>query len=84
MEKRGKNIKALENLPILSPGLGLYFDAYKELSYDRPVGMSMGPIPWSSIIKWCQLHSIHDINDINTCIRYIRELEKVDRELSDT
>jgi hypothetical protein len=38
--------------------------------------MTVGPIPWSSIIKWCQLNDIHDINEIDTFVRYIRALER--------
>lgn len=83
MSASGKRVKALENRPILLPGLDFYMTAYNELSYDMPVGMSVGSIPWSSIIKWCQLHDIHDINDIGTCIRYIRALEKVDNEIAE-
>jgi len=79
----GKRVKALENRPILLPGLDVYFNAYRDLSYDRPIGMDVGPIPWSSIVKWCQYNNIHDINDIDTCIRYIRKLEQVDHELKD-
>jgi hypothetical protein len=83
MVKAGKTVKALENRPILQPGLDVYFTAYNDLSYDRPTGMSVGSIPWSSIIKWCELHSIYDINDIATCIRYIRKLEQKDNEITE-
>lgn len=79
----GATVKTLENRPLLLPGLDLYFAAYNDLSYDRPFGMSVGPIPWSSIIKWCQLHGLCDINDIGTCIRYIRKLEKTDNDITE-
>ena len=76
-------VKALENRPVLLPGLELYFQAYNELSFDRPVGMSVGFIPWSSIVKWCEINGVYDIDDVSTCIRYIRALEKIDLELSE-
>lgn len=81
--EKGVDVKALNDRPILAPGLDVYIAAYRELSFDRPVGFSVGFIPWSSIIKWCQLHDIHDIIDIDTFIRYIRKMEQVDRELNE-
>lgn len=80
----GKVPKALENRPLLLSGLDLYFEAYNELSYDRPAGFDgvAGPIPWSSIIKWCELRGISDINDIGTCIRYIRAMEQKEYEIN--
>lgn len=30
----------------------LYWDAFHELSSERQVGMSLGPIPFSSILNW--------------------------------
>lgn len=83
MAESGVSVKALENRPVLAIGLDVYLNAYQELCYDRPVGLSVGPIPWSSIIKWCQLHELHDINDIDTFIRYIRKLEQVDQEIAE-
>jgi hypothetical protein len=79
----GKNVKALESRPILQPGLDLYFYGYQDLLYDRPIGMDVGLIPWSSIIKWCKLNAIYDINDIGTAIKYIRGMEAADREIND-
>lgn len=82
--ERGVDVQALKNRPILAPGLDVYITAYRELSFDRPVGFGgCGFIPWSSIIKWCQLNDIHDINDIDTFIRYIRKMEQVDHEINE-
>ena len=66
---------ALDNRPELLPGLDFYFTAYRELSYDRPVGMALGPIPWSSIIKWGELHGITDLDDLDVLIHHIRAME---------
>lgn len=71
-------VKALENRPILLPGLDVYLTAYQDLLYDRSLGMTVGPIPWSSLISWCHLHGLNDINDIETFKRYIRALEAAD------
>lgn len=83
MAESGVNVKALETRPVLAPGLDVYINAYQELGYDRPMGLSLGPIPWSSIIKWCEVHEINDINDIDTLIRYLRKLEQVDAEIAE-
>jgi hypothetical protein len=79
--EKGLVVKALENRPIILPGLDFYFSAYVDLCCDRPAGMGLSPIPWSSIINWCKLHGIHDIDDISTVIRYIRKLEFTDNEI---
>lgn len=73
-------MKALNNQPELLIGLDFYFNAYQELLYDRPVGMSVGVIPWSSIIKWCKINGIYDINEIDSFTRYMRAMEQVDHE----
>jgi hypothetical protein len=83
MADAGETVKALEARPILQLGLDVYFQAYNDLSFDRPTGFSVGYIPWSSITKWCELHGIYDIDDIATCIRYIRALEKFDNDLAE-
>lgn len=83
MAAGGRHVKALENRPVLLPGLDVYFAAYAELSYDRPVGLSVGPIPWSSIINWCQLHKIYDIDDIDVFVRHIRAMEAADAKIAD-
>jgi len=81
LSETGVKVTALENRPVLLPGLDVYLNAYQELCYDRPVGFAVGSIPWSSIIKWCEFHELHDINDVNTFVRYIRKLEQVDNDI---
>lgn len=83
MAAAGKEVKALENRPVLQPGLDVYIAAFTDLYADRQFGMAVGPIPWSSIIKWCHVHGIYDINDIDVFIRHIRALEKVDSDIAD-
>ncbi len=48
----------LDSMPELEPGLVFYWYAFWELSTDRQIGMSEGPIPWSSMHRWCQYHEI--------------------------
>ena len=63
--------------------MDFYFNAYNQLQYDRPVGMSVGAIPWTSIITWCKLHGICGINEIETVLRYIRAMEKADYDFNE-
>ena len=47
--------------PELFPGLKLYYDAFWELCSDRPMGMSgYGPIPYSSIRRYCVEWDMND------------------------
>ena len=44
--------KAIANAPTLWLGLALYYDGFWEVSSDR---VGMGPIPWSSVLRYAQL-----------------------------
>ena len=44
----------VQNAPVLLPGLELFYAAFCELSTDRSIGMGEGPIPWSSIRRYCE------------------------------
>lgn len=50
-----------ENRPELFVGLELYFDAFYELASDRQIGMALGPIPWSSMMLFCQVHALDSL-----------------------
>lgn len=84
VSERGKRVKAIEDAPDLLPGLEFYITAYLQLCYDRPIGMTAGPIPWSSVIKYCHLHGIYDIDEIETFLRYIRALETAENRYHET
>lgn len=68
---KGEPTPAIEDRPTLLPGLDFYFTAYRELRYDRPIGMTLGPIPWSSVVRWGELHGldVDEIGDLEHCIR---------------
>lgn len=73
--RNGTPVECIINRPIPLDGLNFYIQGYKDLKADRSIGMSVGKIPWSSIIKWCEIHDIHDINDKDSVIRYFRAME---------
>ena len=66
--------------PKMMAGLEIYFKAYQDLLTERAVGMSIGLIPWYSIVRWCKHYSITKINDIENVIRYVRALETAANE----
>lgn len=44
----------IQDKPSLGPGLEFYLSAWQELSYDRPVGFGLGPIPSASLRAYTQ------------------------------
>lgn len=44
---------AIANAPQLFDGLELYYLAFIDLSTDRGIGFGEGPIPWTSIDRYC-------------------------------
>ena len=46
----------IANAPALLPGLETYYEAFVELSTDRPIGMGIGPIPWTAIDLYAWRH----------------------------
>lgn len=83
LQENGTRVKALESRPLLMSGLQFYMDAYGELQADRPIGFSVGLIPWTSCVNWCKINGICDINEIDTFIKYIRALEKIDNDFAE-
>jgi hypothetical protein len=35
----------------------------------------LGPIPFTSIIKWCKLNGINDVDDIDLAYRHFKAME---------
>lgn len=44
--------------PELDPGESILHRAYHELSTCRPIGMSLGPIPWLAMLEWASYHEL--------------------------
>lgn len=49
---------AIANAPALALGLELFYSAFMDLTTDRAIGYGEGPIPWSSVDRYCQRHAI--------------------------
>jgi len=74
-ERDGLPVPALEKRPALMIGLDFYLRAYHELSYDRPIGMTLGPIPWSSVDRYAAKYGIVDLDDFSVFESHIRAME---------
>ena len=48
------------NSPKVLPELQLYLEMFYELSYDRPVGMEVGPIPRSLILEYTAFYEFSE------------------------
>lgn len=63
----------LENWPELPNELRIYRSAFKDLSSDRPQGMSgIQPIPWSAIDRWAARHAMGDPDDFERLVALVR------------
>lgn len=51
---------AILNAPALELGLELYYAGFMDLTTDRSIGYGEGPIPWSSVERYCDRHDIDD------------------------
>ena len=79
LQAAGKQVHALDKRPELLPGLEFYFQCYRDLDCDRGISMAgLGPIPWSSIIKWCQVYRINAVSGIQRMVRYVRAMESAE------
>lgn len=76
---QGFSTPSYDNRPHLLPGLDFYLQAYFDLQNDRPMGMAVGPIPWSSIVTWAQINDM-DADDLHELNYLIRAMERADRD----
>jgi hypothetical protein len=63
----------LRNMPELWPECAWYLEAFKELTWSRPLGMSsLGYIPVGEIVAWAAANAVEDVP---TLIRHVRALD---------
>lgn len=58
------------------PGSGFYLAAFWELNSDRPAGMAVAPIPFSTIDRFAARNGIED-EDFDTFTRLMRAMDEV-------
>lgn len=77
MEGRGLAIPGHLFAPDLLPGADEFLTAFWELSTDRPVGMAVGSIPFSSISAYALWHSYEGADELAVLVRMIRACDRV-------
>lgn len=74
--RMGKPLPAvIANAPELQEGLRFWYNAFLDLSADRPVGMGEGPIPWTSIERYAERWDL-DEDESDDLHHHIRSMDK--------
>ena len=74
----GRSPKALQARPSLEPHLTFWWNAFVELSRDRPVHMgAVGSIPFTSLDRWAQRYGITGLNEFDTFRAVMRAMDAV-------
>lgn len=68
---------AIQNAPVLAPGLELYWEAFMELSSCRSIGMGIGPIPWTAIRAYAAYLGLGDGEDFHRFQTLVRGMDAV-------
>lgn len=50
----------MDEEPPIDDGMRVLMRGFSDLSTERQIGMGVGPIPWSAMLKWCEVHRIYD------------------------
>ena len=61
--------------PVLFVGSELYYDAFHELDADRQRGFGLGPIPWSSMAKYCEFYRF-DNTQTDLLFTYLTKMDE--------
>lgn len=64
----------IENAPELHMGLGLYYNAYWELTSCRASGWGIGPIPWSAILEYARFFEFSEEQE-EDLLYYVRMMD---------
>lgn len=67
--RSSKSFPPWDDRPRIRPDLVWVWRAFQELQTCRPVGMGMGPIPWTAIQEWADAEEIADTERFRTLIR---------------
>lgn len=63
--------EVLTDQPKLPVSLVMYLEAFYELDTERQIGMAVGRIPWSSIVRYASYHGM----DVEECVFFIRRMD---------
>jgi len=66
----------IANAPSLLPGLELYYQAFDDLMSSRQLGMSVGPLSWETVQKYCDFMSLGPVQT-EAMHYHMREMDTV-------
>ena len=67
--------------PVLIPGASDYLEAFWELNTDRPVGATVGAIPFTAIDCYARRHGYADPDEFGLFLRLVRAMDGELRKL---
>ncbi|WP_185982979.1 phage tail assembly chaperone [Aureimonas mangrovi] len=77
LAEEGDEPQALLDRPSVEPHLLPFWEAFHELSTDRPIGMAgAGPIPFTSIDRYASRFGFDDANEFDRLLRMIRAMDQ--------
>ena len=62
-------------------GFEFYYDAFQELSTARPIGLAVGPIPFTAIAEYFKIYELQDFEEF---AYLIRRMDNTFLELNDS
>lgn len=66
----------IADAPEVPLGLGLYYDAFWDLSSSRSFGLAAGPISWTVIVDYARAYGLDEVQT-DDLIYYVREMDNV-------
>jgi hypothetical protein len=76
LRETGKLPERILNAPSLKLTNQFYFQAFFELDSERINGFDIGPIPWSSIVKYAEYHGF-EYDEREDFLVFIRRMDNV-------
>jgi hypothetical protein len=67
MKEEGRPLPSeFYNQPELWIESEFYWRAFSQISADRHLGMGLGPIPFSSLLRWAEVYGIGTVDEFDT------------------
>lgn len=69
MIEAGHRFPPWERRPAVDEGLAWMWEAWVALQTCRPIGMAMGPIPWTAIHEYAVAYGVTEFGRFEYCMR---------------
>jgi hypothetical protein len=81
MQDDGHDIPILDEKPDISSEASTFWEVFLLLSRSRRMGMSLGAIPISEVLAYCEFYSIVDVDERDSLLRIISMVDSYYLEL---